>query len=217
MSIHTSATTSTTSVPGTHARTASRPTSRSNGMAAAAAGMVAAAVMAMFAMVASVTYQQHGFFTPLLHMSALFGSPDAMMRSVAEAADGSRFWLAGGPALSGLAIHMVTSAMFGVAFALLARTLPRPGQGDARTLIVAGTAFGVATSFVSAFVGLPVAARITGAGSTISDMASMAGWTTFVIEHALFGAVLGMLAWRRTRSAAAGGHNVDAASATLVG
>ena len=38
------------------------------------AGMIAGAAMAMFAMVASVTYQHRGFFTPLFHISALFGS-----------------------------------------------------------------------------------------------------------------------------------------------
>jgi hypothetical protein len=37
------------------------------------AGMIAGAAMAMFAMVASVTSQHHGFFTPLFHTSALFG------------------------------------------------------------------------------------------------------------------------------------------------
>lgn len=154
------------------------------------AGMIAGAGMAMFAMVASVTYQHHGFFTPLFHISALFGSPDAMMRSAMEAMAGNKFWFSAGPAALGLLIHMMTGAMFGIGFAFLARRLPR-------TLIVpAGAIYGLAVFVVSAFVGLPVAAKITGSGTTISDMASMVGYATFAIEHMMFGLVLGALALR---------------------
>ena len=154
------------------------------------AGMIAGAAMAMFAMVASVTYQNHGFFTPLFHISALFGSPDAMMRSGMEAMAGNEFWFSAGPAALGLLIHMMTGAMFGIGFALLARRL-------SRTLLVpAGALYGLAVFVVSAFVSLPVAAKITGSGATISDMASMVGWATFAAEHVMFGLVLGALALR---------------------
>ena len=66
--------------------------------------MIAGAAMAMFAMVASVTYQHHGFFTPLFHISALFGSPDAMMHSGMEAMAGNKFWFSAGPAALALLI-----------------------------------------------------------------------------------------------------------------
>ena len=98
--------------------------------------MVAGAVMAMFAMVASVTYQHHGFFTPLLHISALFGSPAAMMRSVSEAMTGNRFWFTAGPAALGLLIHMMTAAMFGIGFVLVARRIRRAA------LVPAGGVYG---------------------------------------------------------------------------
>jgi uncharacterized membrane protein YagU involved in acid resistance len=156
----------------------------------AVSGMIAGAVMAMFAMVASVAYQDHGFFTPLFHISALFGSPDAMMRSVAEAMARNRFWLTAGPAVLGLVIHMMTGAMFGIGFAFLARRLPRAA------LVPAGALYGLAVFVMSAFVGLPVAAKVTGSGTTISDMASMVGWVTFAAEHVMFGLVLGALALR---------------------
>ncbi len=152
--------------------------------------MSAGAAMAMFAMVASVTYQHHGFFTPLFHISALFGSPDAMMRSGMEAMAGNRFWFSVGPAVLGLLIHMMTGAMFGVGFAFLARRLPRTAR------VPAGAVYGLAVFVVSAFVGLPVAAKITNSGSTISDMASMVGYATFAVEHMMFGLVLGVLAMR---------------------
>lgn len=148
-------------------------------------GMAAAAAMAMYAMVASLTYQDHGFFTPLFHISALFGSPKSMMQSMTAAMTGDRFWFTPGAAIVGLVIHMMTGAVYGMGFALLARRL----RGLA--VLLAGTAFGVVALVLSGFVGLPVAASITDAGATISDMAEMVGWGTFTIEHVIFGMVLG--------------------------
>ena len=63
-------------------------------------------------------------------------------------------------------------------------------------LVPAGALYGLAMFVLSAFVGLPVAAKITGTGSVISDMASMVGWATFALEHVMFGIVLGGLALR---------------------
>jgi hypothetical protein len=45
-------------------------------------GIVAALVMGLFAMIASATYHDTGFFTPLHHIASAVGSPDAMMRSM---------------------------------------------------------------------------------------------------------------------------------------
>jgi uncharacterized membrane protein YagU involved in acid resistance len=113
-----------------------------------------------------------------------------MMRSGMEAMAGNKFWFSAGPAALGLLIHMMTGAMFGIGFALLAGRL-------SRTLLVpAGAVYGLAVFVVSAFVGLPVAAKVTNSGNIISDMASMVGWATFAIEHMMFGLVLGALALR---------------------
>ncbi len=171
--------------------------------------MIAGAAMAMFAMVASVTYQHHGFFTPLFHISALFGSPEAMMRSVAEAMAANRFWFTGGPAVLGLLIHMTTGAMCGIGFAFLARRLPRAA------LVPAGAAYGLAVFVVSAFIGLPVAAKITSSGSIISDMATMVGWATFAVEHMMFGLVLGAIALRNAPATGETAAAVGARSAML--
>lgn len=162
-------------------------------------GMIAAGVMAMFAMVASVTYQHHGFFTPLFHISALFGSPNPMMRSAEQAMADHRFWFDAGPAVLGLAIHMVTGAMFGMTFALLTTRLRVPAN------VLTGAAYGLAVFVMSAFVGLPIAAKVTGSGSTIADMASMVGWVTFAAEHMMFGAALGALARLAQRTGDGGG------------
>ncbi len=189
--------------------TTAQPTLKATVTRGAVSGMIAGAVMAMFAMVASVTYQHHGFFTPLFHISALFGSPDAMMRSVAEAMAGNRFWFTTGPAALGLVIHMMTGAMFGIGFAFLARRLPRAA------LVPAGALYGLAVFVVSAFVGLPLAAKVTGSGTTISDMASMVGWVTFAAEHVMFGLALGALALRTAPADGATDAVVGARSAML--
>ena len=173
------------------------------------AGMIAGAAMAMFAMVASVTYQHHGFFTPLFHISALFGSPDAMMRSVAETMAGNKFWFSAGPAALGLLIHMMTGAAFGIGFTFLARRLPRAA------LVPAGAVYGLAAFALSGSVGLPVAAEITGSGITISDMASVVGWATFAVEHMMFGLVLGAIALRSAPAHGRTATTVGARSAML--
>ena len=156
-------------------------------------GMVAGMAMAMFAMVASVTFQHHGFFTPLFHISALLGSPDAMMTSVSQSMAGHHFWFAAGPALLGLMIHMVTGATYGMVFGLMTRRLRRS------LIIPAGMAYGLAVFVVSSFIGLPIAAKLTGSGAVITDMARMVGWSTFAIEHLMFGTVLGLLTFTLIR------------------
>jgi hypothetical protein len=150
-------------------------------------GMLAAIMMAMFAMVASVTYQHHGFFTPLFHISALFGSSNAMMTSVQQAMVGNNFWFTPGAAIVGLLIHMMTGAAYGMMFAAIARVLRR------RTLLGVGAVYGLAVFAVSAFIGLPAAAAITGSGDTISNMARIVGYPTFAVEHIMYGIALGAL------------------------
>lgn len=71
----------------------------------------------MYAMVASATYQHHGFFTPLYHIASTFIAPTQLMTSMQHAMMGSTFYFAG-PAVLGAAIHMMTGAMYGVVFAL---------------------------------------------------------------------------------------------------
>jgi hypothetical protein len=157
-------------------------------------GMVAGMAMATFAMVASVTYQHHGFFTPLYHISALLGSPDAMMTSVRQAMAGHHFWFSAGPALLGLMIHIVTGAAYGMVFVLITRHL-HPSR-----VIPAGMAYGLAVFAVSSFIGLPVAAKLTASGPVITNMAKMVGWSTFAVEHLMFGAVLGLLTFALSRT-----------------
>ena len=58
----------------------------------------------------------------------------------------------------------------------------------------------MAVFVVSSFIGLPIAAKLTASGPVITDMAKMVGWSTFAIEHLMFGTVLGLLTFMFNRS-----------------
>ncbi|MDQ3954012.1 MAG: hypothetical protein M3285_00485 [Actinomycetota bacterium] len=151
-------------------------------------GIVAAAVMAMYAMVAGATYLDSGFFTPLYHIASSVIEPNAMMTSMQNAMeDRTSFHFALGPAVVGMVIHFVTGSIYGVVFALVARALRLSGGAA----VAAGAGFGIGVLLFSSFVGLPVAAALFDGGDPIADMPEMVGWTTFTIEHVMFGAVLG--------------------------
>lgn len=154
----------------------------------AVAGVLASVVMGGYAMVASLV-KDTGFFTPLHHIASLWAAPDAMMASM-EAGMGGKDWeLDAGPALLGLMIHMGTGAVYGALFALLVHRLALSRW----LLIGAGVVWGGLVFVFSAYAGLPLAAAIFDAGDPIKNMAEMAGWGTFVIEHLLYGLVLGVL------------------------
>jgi hypothetical protein len=163
----------------------------------AVAGVVASLVMAMYAMGAAWV-DGTGFFTPLHHIASLWAPQDSMMTSMQEAMSGNDFQLSVGTALLGAVIHMMTGAMYGALFGLVVSRL-RLGRG---AQLVVGVGYGGLVFLASAFVGLPLAAAVFDAGDPISNMAEMAGWWTFAIEHLLFGLTLGALAARAQQHAA---------------
>ena len=80
------------------------------------AGMIAGAVMAMYAMIASVTFLGQGFFTPLYAIAVPLVGQQSLMSSM----HGGAFYFVLGPAVLGLIIHMMWSALYGVIFGLIA-------------------------------------------------------------------------------------------------
>ncbi|MPZ61197.1 MAG: hypothetical protein GEU93_07850 [Propionibacteriales bacterium] len=145
--------------------------------------------MAMYAMIAGVTYQDTGFFTPLYHIASLWAAPDSMMTSMEAGMAGDMFTFTFGPAVLGAVIHMMTGAMYGALFGVIAALTHVRGA----VLVLGGLVWGAVVFAFSAWIGLPVAAAIFGSGDPISNMASMAGWGTFLTEHLIFGVVLGLL------------------------
>ena len=169
-------------------------------------GAGAAVVMGVFAMIASATYHDTGFFTPLHHIASALIDPDAMMRSMEAGMAGDTFAISPGPALLGLALHVVTGAFWGAIFGLIVTTGRLRGVGG----LVAGVPYGLVVMVVMAFVALPLIAAIFDGGEPISDMPRLAGWGTFTIEHAIYGAVLGLWPLRRGSELAPGRDGVSA-------
>lgn len=164
----------------------------------AVAGLAASMVMAIYAMVAAATYQHAGFFTPMYHIAATFIAPDTMMTSMMRAGEGSNFYFSFGPAVLGAIIHMMVGAMYGAIFAVLAGAARLHGL----TLIASGIVWGAIVFALSTWISLPLAATLFGGGDPISDMADKVGYPTFLAEHLLYGAALGMLMLLATRRTA---------------
>lgn len=160
-------------------------------------GVIASLVMAMYAMIAALTYQGVGFFTPLYHIASLVISPDHMMMSMQQAGAGHSFAFYAGPALVGAAIHMMTGAMFGAMFVAIVDAARLRGV----VVLVAGAFWGVVVYMSSAFVLLGLAATIFGSGDQIKNMGSLVGQGTFFVEHVIYGAALGALMWWAARRA----------------
>jgi len=108
---------------------------------------------------------------------------------MADQAKSDAFVITAGVALLGAVIHMMTGAMYG---GILGLVIARLKLGVAMIAGI-GLVYGAAVFAFSAFVGLPLAAAIFDAGDPIADMASMAGWWTFFVEHLVFGVVAALL------------------------
>ena len=168
------------------------------------AGMTAAFAMALFAMVASATYQDRGFFTPMYHIAFTI-DPDTLGESLDAAAAGDTFFFRNEPFFFGVAIHMMVGAVFGVLFGFAARVTHLRG----RTVVVVGSTYGLAVMMLMSLVVLPVAGDLFEAGKPISEMPETVGWPTFSMMHVVYGLVLGLWVHFRPQDVGIGAPNVE--------
>ncbi len=145
-------------------------------IAGAIAGMLGGAMMAMFTMIATATYLHMGFFTPLYVIASPLTGPQYMMTAM----HGGMFSFAFGPAILGLVVHMMWSALWGIIFGLIAYGLHLRGM----VAIIGGMVYGVLIMLVMNFILLP----LVGA----PNLLTLLGGTTFIIGHLLFGMVVGL-------------------------
>jgi hypothetical protein len=89
-------------------------------MLGALVGMIGGVLMVMFTMLATATYLQMGFFTPLYAIAAPLIGRQPLLSSMTN----TTFYFAPGPALLGLLIHLLWSAFWGMIFGLIVRGLP---------------------------------------------------------------------------------------------
>jgi hypothetical protein len=159
-------------------------------------GILGATLMITYAMVVSFAYKDVGLFTPLYHIGTTFAEPAAMMASMEAAMGGDGVLFDAGPAALGLVVHLVTGAVAGALFGVL---LSMTSLNRMLT-VLAGVVFGIVVMLANAYVGLPIVAEVFGGGDPIADMPSMAGWGTFLVEHLIFGAVLGAVVAARAHA-----------------
>ncbi|MEX2289166.1 MAG: hypothetical protein WD794_02415 [Mycobacteriales bacterium] len=152
-------------------------------------GLLGSVLMILYAMVVSLAYKDVGFFTPLYHIGSAFAEPAAIMASMEAAMGGDGFYLEAGAATFGLFVHLLTGAGVGALFGALV-SLASPNR---MMTVLAGAVYGMIVMLGNAYVGLPIVAEIFGGGEPIADMPSMAGWGTFLVEHLIFGVVLGLV------------------------
>src|SRR2546428_13968049 len=78
-------------------------------------GVIGGILMALFTMLATTTYLQMGFFTPLYAIVA----PLIGQQPLSTSLKSGGFYFALGPALLGLAVHLLWAALLGLILCLL--------------------------------------------------------------------------------------------------
>jgi hypothetical protein len=142
------------------------------------AGIVAAAVMGLFAAIAAATWRHLTFSAPLREIAAL-ASPDLPT----QGADAAKQ-----PLVFAMAIHLGVGGFFGALFGLLARAARLRG----RAAVLAGALYGLVVMALMGLAVLPAVGELSGAGDPISNLAGGVGWATFAAAHVLFGLILGL-------------------------
>jgi hypothetical protein len=160
-------------------------------------GMAAAAVMAVFSMVAAAA--DLGLYGRLYLVTAIV-EPGPLQVSMAEAEAGTGLgtFLEVSGASAGLAVHLGIGAGFGAVFALGARLLRLRGL----LAVAAGALYGLGVMALMGLVVLPAAAGQTAGGQLIADTPELLGWPVFAAEHLLFGLGLGVWTAVATRDRA---------------
>jgi hypothetical protein len=156
------------------------------------AGLGGSAVLGLFAMVASGTYQGRGFFTPMYH-AAFVVDPQTMAASLGQAGAGERFYFVRESFMVGMIIYVLVGGALGGVFGVAGRALHLRGT----RALAGGVAYGLAVMALMSLLVLPRVAAMSGAGSPIGHMGDEVGWPTFVSYFVVFGLVLG--AWLYVR------------------
>jgi uncharacterized membrane protein YagU involved in acid resistance len=140
----------------------------------------------LFLCVASATWGDAGVFTPFYRIAGVLARAASDI-SLAEAANGSRFWLELQTTLPGVCVHLALAGFFGMLFFLVTRELPstRPA-----VVVAAGVVWGLLVALLMVPV-LGLVGREVGGGALIADAPSQMGWSTYLLMHLVYGSSLG--------------------------
>jgi hypothetical protein len=139
------------------------------------AGMIAGAIMIVYAMFASLTILDQGICTPLYSIASPLIGKRPMMMSMQQ-----HLYFNLGPVGLGVVIHLLWAALYGIIFGLLVRDFQLRGA----KAVISGLLYSVLVMLFMSFVVLPIVG--------VSGMPTMVGWPSFTVEHLLFGLMLGL-------------------------
>src|SRR5437660_4638501 len=140
-------------------------------------GVIGGVLMALFTMLATATYLQVGFSTPLYAIAAPLIGRQTLLTSLTDGV----FYFAPGAALLGLLVHLLWSAFWGMIFGLIARGLHLTGG----VAIISGLVYGLLVMLIMGFIVVP----LVGA----PDLLRLVGSLSVSMAHALFyGVPLGL-------------------------
>jgi hypothetical protein len=142
----------------------------------AIAGMIGGAVIAMFTMIATATYLNMGFFTPLYAIA----SPLAGQQTLISSQHQGLYYFALGPALVGLVVRMMWSALYGMIFGLIVYATHLKGA----LAVISGIVYGVPVMLLMSFIVAPIAGA--------PNLLQMLGGLSFTLGQLMFGLVLGL-------------------------
>src|SRR5437879_8325566 len=127
------------------------------------AGLVGSAVLGLFAMVASGTYQGRGFFTPMYH-AAFIVDPQTMVASIGQAGAGERFFFVQESFLLGMIIYVLVGGTLGALFGVVGRILHLHGM----RALAGGGAYGLAVLVLMSLLVLRRVAPVSGAAKPLA-------------------------------------------------
>src|SRR5213593_2791856 len=156
------------------------------------AGLVASAVLGLFAMAASATYQGRGFFTPMYH-AAFVIDPQTMGDAISKAGAGERFYFVRETFIFGMIVYVLVGGALGALFGVVAKALRLHGN----RAVAGGVVYSLAVMVPMSLLVLPQVAAMSGAGRPIAHMGAEIGWPTFLAYFVVFGLVLGLWPYLR--------------------
>lgn len=152
------------------------------------AGMVAAIPMGLVAMVIAA-FQDRGFLRPAYQVAYVVAGDEAR-RALELTLEDDRFFVEAEMVFFGVILHLAVGGFFGAIFAFVARS---PAFQRQRLLV--GVAYGLAVMVVMSVVVLPLVAVVLDAGDEVSRFPSRIGWPTFLLQHVVYGLMLGWWRW----------------------
>jgi hypothetical protein len=152
------------------------------------AGMVAAVPMGLVATVITAV-QNRGFLRPAYQVAFVIAGDESrasLERTLAE----DRFFVESQMVLFGVLLHLIVGGFFGALFAYVAPTTRYP-----RHRLVVGVVYALAVMVAMSVVVLPLLAVLLDAGTEVSRFGGRIGWWTFLLQHVVYGLVLGWWPW----------------------